>query len=177
MTMALNDSGYRTKYQDGAVRETECGKGRCDLLPMDVLSTYLQFSHDSRGQLSVIEDKEELACAILADIDKYTQEGSQSDLFMYEALDLFVKFAYQDVWTALLDVSRQYEDGANKYSERNWEMGIPLHCYIDSAVRHLLKYLRGDNDEWHDRAFIWNILGALWTQNNLPEYCDIFDSN
>ena len=68
---------------------------------------------------------------------------------------------------------RQYEDGAIKYGERNWEKGIDLHSYIDSAVRHFLKYLDGWDDEPHDRAFIWNILGAIWTLNHHLELVDI----
>ena len=48
-----------------------------------------------------------------------------------------------------------------------------LHCYIDSGVRHYLKYLREDNDEPHNRAFVWNMLGAIWTIENKPEFIDI----
>lgn len=50
---------------------------------------------------------------------------------------------------------------------------IPLHCYIDSGVRHYLKFKRGDTDEPHDRAFIWNMLGAIWTHSNKPELIDL----
>ena len=75
--------------------------------------------------------------------------------------------------TWLLEVSKHYEEGAKKYAERNWEKGISLHCYIDSGVRHYLKWLRGDKDEPHDRAFVWNMLGALWTQENKPELIDL----
>ena len=42
---------------------------------------------------------------------------------------------------ALLDVSHHYKEGAQKYGERNWEKGIPLHSYIDSGVRHLIKFV------------------------------------
>lgn len=77
------------------------------------------------------------------------------------------------MYTAILEVAKQYEDGAKKYSERNWEKGIPLHCFIDSAVRHYLKYKCGDKDEPHDRAFVWNLLGAMWTHTHLPELIDL----
>ena len=76
-------------------------------------------------------------------------------------------------WEAILRLSKHYEDGAKKYDERNWEKGIQLHCYIDSGVRHYIKYCRGDVDEPHDRAFLWNMLGALWTQKNKPELIDL----
>ena len=73
----------------------------------------------------------------------------------------------------MLEVSIHYEDGARKYDERNWEIGIPIHCFIDSAVRHYLKWRRGDTDEPHDRAVLWNLLGAWWTLDNHPELNDL----
>ena len=56
----------------------------------------------------------------------------------------------------------------NNYLENNWKCGMPLKCYIDSGTRHYLKTLRGDNDEPHYRGFVWNLLGALWTIENVP---------
>jgi len=36
------------------------------------------------------------------------------------------------------------------------------------------KFKRGDDDdEPHSRAFVWNILGAIWTQQNKPELIDL----
>ena len=61
-----------------------------------------------------------------------------------------------------LEVSKHYEQGALKYGEYNWQKGIPYNSYIDSAVRHLLKYIDGQKDEPHQRAFTWNILCLLW---------------
>ena len=76
-------------------------------------------------------------------------------------------------WEALLRLSRHYEEGAKKYGEYNWQKGIPSHCYLDSGIRHLLKYYRGDTDERHDRAFIWNMLGLAWNDLNKPELNDV----
>ena len=78
-----------------------------------------------------------------------------------------------DYYTMFLEVSKQFEDGARKYGDRNWEKGIPLHCYIDSGVRHYLKHRRGDRDEPHDRAFIWNLMCAMWTQEHKPDMVDL----
>ena len=33
----LPDSGDRTEFESGAVRDIQAGKGRCDLLPLDVV--------------------------------------------------------------------------------------------------------------------------------------------
>jgi hypothetical protein len=44
---------------------------------------------------------------------------------------------------------------------------------MDSAIRHLIKYYRGDEDERHDRAFLWNLMSALWTMRNVEGMCDL----
>lgn len=150
--MKLKDDGVRREYGTGAVRDTAEGKGRCDLLPLGVIADWIE----SRT-LVFIED--------------YMRSGDPASLWF--ALDEFIKENKIDKYTALLEAAKQYEDGANKYDERNWEKGIPLHCYIDSAVRHYLKFLRRDVDEPHDRAFVWNVLGALWTHENKPEMIDL----
>lgn len=36
------------------------------------------------------------------------------------------------------------------------------------AVRHYLKWLCEENDEPHDRAFVWNLLCCLWTIKHHP---------
>lgn len=56
--------------------------------------------------------------------------------------------------------ARHLELGALKYGDRNWEKGQPLCRYIDSALRHIFKYLAGERDEDHLAAARWN-LGAL----------------
>jgi hypothetical protein len=73
----------------------------------------------------------------------------------------------------LLEVSKHYEEGCKKYGENNWQKGIPVHCYIDSAVRHYLKFLRGDDDEAHNLAFVWNLMSCAWTVIHKPEMNDL----
>lgn len=154
--MAILDSGARRNFETGAVRDIADGKGRCDLLPLHVIS---RMYDDKQGRI--------FRC-----IERYIREGDISCL--YEALWLFADIAFDgNQQTALLEVSKQYEEGAKKYTERNWEKGIPVHCFIDSAVRHYLKVLRGDQDEPHSRAVIWNLLGAIWTHENHPELIDL----
>ena len=74
---------------------------------------------------------------------------------------------------AILRVARHFEAGAKKYSDRNWEKGIPVHSFIDSALRHLMKYLDGQNDEDHLCAAAWNLLCAMWTEEKRPDLQDI----
>jgi len=70
-------------------------------------------------------------------------------------------------------LAKHYENGARKYSERNWEQGIPCHSYADSAMRHLVRYLDGWTDEDHLIAAIWNLCCLAWTEEKKPEYMDI----
>jgi len=107
--MTIKDSGERTTFETGAVRDMHTGKGRMDLLP----------------------------------------------------------------WEAIMEVSKHCEEGALKYGERNCEKGIPIHSLIDSAFRHLAKYMMGMKDEPHLRAAAWNILFALYMEIKHPELQDI----
>lgn len=52
------------------------------------------------------------------------------------------------------------ERGSIKYHARNWERGMPLSRYADSALRHLFQLLAGDQDEDHAAAVIFNV-GAI----------------
>ncbi len=145
----IKDSGERREFITGAVRDIQQGKGRCDLLPLDVVASL--FCNRS-----------------LWNIQEFMTTGDVKNL--YEVL----KYSelYSDYSTMILEVSKHYEEGAEKYGENNWQKGIPIKCYIDSAIRHYLKYLRGDTDEPHDRAFVWNILSAIWTCFHYPDLND-----
>ena len=148
----IKDSGTRREFETGAVRDMGEGKGRCDLLPLDIISDRL--------------DDE-----VYTLINDYIRRGSVMSLWF--ALNTWIGLDETLWYTALLDLSKHYEAGCAKYGDRNWEKGIPLHCYIDSAVRHYLKHRRGDTDEPHDKAFIWNLMCAIWTHKNKPEMIDL----
>jgi hypothetical protein len=74
------------------------------------------------------------------------------------------------------------KQGAEKYSPRNWEKGMPLSVYLGSAMRHLAKFRAGMDDEDHLSAVIWNFESLMHTQiciekgwlpeelNDLPDY-------
>lgn len=71
------------------------------------------------------------------------------------------------LYSAILDLAKHFEAGASKYGDNNWRKGIPINVFIDSAVRHFCKFMRGDTDEPHDIAFMWNVVCCIWTINNL----------
>lgn len=93
----LQDSGARQDFSTGAVRDTQEGKGRYDLLPP----------------------------------------------------------------AAVFAVARVFEEGAKKYEERNFEKGMPLSRFIDSALRHIFKHLEGFRDEPHMAQAAWNLLAYI----------------
>lgn len=157
--MEIKDSGTRREFESGAVRDIQEGKGRCDLLPLDVVSNiYDIFFNDETG-------------TIFGNIAKFQQTGNIE--FLVHSLDGFLDLSnFERFSNMFLEVSKHFEEGCKKYGENNWQKGIPTHCYIDSAVRHFLKWLRHDDDEPHDRAFCWNILCCIWTCINKPELND-----
>ena len=157
----LLDSGARREFGNGAVRDVAEGKGRCDLLPLGIVSKLITEYSGRDGKFD----------RVLNAINEYVRHGTI--LALYAAMGWFAEENEVDKPTLILEVAKQYEDGARKYNDRNWEKGIPVHVFIDSGVRHYLKYLRGDKDEPHDRAFIWNMLGAIWTHENKPELIDL----
>jgi len=78
---------------------------------------------------------------------------------------------------SVLRLSRWYEIGAEKYGDHNWERGIPLSSYLDSAIRHTFKFMAGCDDEDHLSAAVWNLMAIMFHQhhdqenlNNLPNW-------
>lgn len=70
---------------------------------------------------------------------------------------------------ALKRLAQLYERGAAKYGPRNWEKGIPLWRYLDSAERHLNDYKAGDRAEDHLIAVAWNIFGYIHTEQLIQD--------
>lgn len=152
----IKDSGNRTKFPTGSVRDIKDGVGRCDLLPLDVVAGFMS------------DDK---TVHILGSINHFMCTGDTGHLF--EAILCFADYVELSISQLLLEVSKHYKQGAEKYGEYNWQKGIPIHSYIDSGVRHFLKYIDDQMDERHDRAFVWNMLGAIWTMEHKLEMIDI----
>jgi hypothetical protein len=76
------------------------------------------------------------------------------------------RFDLLPMW-ALSQVAIHFEEGAEKYDARNWELGQPISTYIDCAMRHLVKWAAGYKDERHDRACAWNVLCAMETKHRV----------
>lgn len=149
----LADTGDRRQFESGAVRDMGHGKGRCDLLPLDCISTLDKIS--------------ELDKIIMSRLNSFKETGDP--FWLRKAINSFILEVFKDLYTAMLELAKHYEDGAIKYGVDNWRKGIPANIYIDSAIRHYFKFRRGDEDEPHARAFLWNIICCIWTCDNIPE--------
>lgn len=80
-------------------------------------------------------------------------------------------------------LAKWYELGANKYEDRNWEKGMPFSRYVDSAHRHLNKFVMGMEDEDHLAAAVWNLLCIIHHQelgqtefDDMPHYISTKES-
>lgn len=65
---------------------------------------------------------------------------------------------------AIQRLAKHYENGSVKYGDNNWLKGQPISRYVDSALRHLYKYLEGHNDEDHAIAAVWNMIAVVQTE-------------
>ena len=179
------DSGERRQFSSGAVRDISEGKGRTDLMPLYAIYRFCKYVRlrNLRESINVCPNPSEYVdsrngevpefdiSVLCRTLDYFIYHGN-TDAIFYLVLS-FINSNYPDIETALLDLSIHYEEGAKKYCERNWEKGINAHCFVDSAIRHGLKFLRGDDDEPHGRAFMWNIFGLVWTLAYKPEFNDL----
>ena len=159
----IKDSGNRTKFATGAVRDIQRGKGRFDLMPLDIMSEVFAVEFADEFEEGSIAD-------VLKSIAFFKRTGNIRWLCI--AIVHYSQAVHVSLPTLMLDVARHFENGALKYGEHNWEKGIPISRYIDSALRHLMKDLAGETDEDHAAAFVWNCMCAAWTMEHLPEMDD-----
>lgn len=158
----IKDSGERREFETGAVRDMAEGKGRFDLMPLSEMADL--FGEDHR------------IFRIIMDLSQMLDPGLRySEPFATNAIYNFIAYCknkdfddvtVSDIAEYMLEVAIHFEEGAKKYGEHNWEKGLPLNSYIDSATRHLMKHISGMTDERHDRAFIWNMLAYAYTVNH-----------
>lgn len=73
--MELQDSGNRRAFESGAVRDICEGKGRCDLLPLDIVA-------------DIMDDE------ILCYIDQYVRSGNRTSLV--KAIKFFFRSSIRD---------------------------------------------------------------------------------
>ena len=100
-------------------------------------------------------------------MDKIQDSGDRTEFSTGAQRDLAgLKKGRYDLITpiALRRLAIHYKAGTVKYSDRNWEKGMPLHCYLDSAIRHIYALLEGLKDEDHAAAAAWNMMAFIHTE-------------
>ena len=162
MSETILDSGTRRDFGTGALRDMAEGKGRMDLLPWYTITEYMD------DRCDVNEKRHWILLNLQNAVLRHSLESS-----IQKVLVQFIDLAFNgDTYTAILEYAKHMEAGCKKYGDRNWESGIPVSVYLDSALRHFIKYMRGDTDERHDRAMLWNLFCCLWTIRHKPEMID-----
>jgi hypothetical protein len=113
MTFQTKDSGVRSEYATGMVRDTQEGKPRFDLL----LPKGIPYSDQMLTRFAALMGR-----------------------------------------------------GADKYTERNWEQARTqqeLDRYYSSALRHLMQWIAGENDEDHAAAVMFNIMAGEFVKHKM----------
>ena len=163
----IKDSGARTKFSTGAVRDRRYGKGRCDLLPLGTCKYLMGYS------LKYVPDEK---TSILNEFDLFRADGNYehfSNALMLWCIEKYGECNKKNMAELFLELAKHLEEGAKKYGENNWQKGFPISVYLDSAIRHYLKVVAEWDDEPHERAFVWNLVCGIWTMIKLPDMNDI----
>ena len=145
----------------GSQRDSRVGKGRFDLLPGRALASLLPSPSSFAGAalahaLDLLSGKSTalsgVVTCLFTHLERFDALGESTD-------PIGAGLVFRGVpANALFRVARIYEAGAVKYDQRNWELGQALGRYLDSGIRHIVCYLRGDRDEDHMAQAAWNFL-------------------
>lgn len=66
-------------------------------------------------------------------------------------------------------VAQAYAEGADKYTDYNWERGMPVGDLLNHAIAHIYQYLSGDRSEDHLGHASWNCMAACHSEELWPE--------
>ncbi len=75
------------------------------------------------------------------------------------------------------EVARVFTFGSRKYSDRNWEKGMPISVHYASCRRHMLAFMAGEDYDkesglHHLAHAIWNLGAMIWTSIMHPQLDD-----
>jgi hypothetical protein len=84
--------------------------------------------------------------------------------------DTFEEFRYDLISPiGLRELARTCAEGAKKYSDFNWEKGMPVHDLLNHAIAHCYEFLSGDRSEPHLGHAAWNLFAAIHSNELWPQ--------
>jgi len=141
----IKDSGGRTSFESGAVRDSSEGKANMHWLPPFFWDRY---------------------STVGKQIKRFLQDGDVCRICI--ALDLMIE-EY-----GLKRLCDHLEAGASKYGAYNWAKGMPVSRCLDSLGRHLESLRSGEEDEDHAAAAMCNLMFIVHYVeiglNDMPAY-------
>ena len=149
--MRMHDSGSRSEFVTGAIRDTATGKAQVWLLSPFFLRSMAAW--DSRYILFYD------VASYMIDKKKHHLVRLMDDLLQGHTMPK--AYGGRDGWERLCN---WLEEGRKKYSAWNWARGIPISRSLASLLRHLMAVMRDDHDEDHRAAAMCNVMFILHTQ-------------
>lgn len=140
------------------------------IIPVCYAEEVLKKSGQSILTMTIRQEKQEVYCVVVATTD-------------LECLRNLLTICKKLLITLKVPILKNLENGmieVNVSGDRNWEKGgIPFSRYFDSALRHLIKFQMGMEDENHLAAAIFNIMAiihfrklGLLDDDNMPHYLE-----
>lgn len=158
MEFETKDSGKREQFASGMQRDTQDGKLRVDLA-FDGPILRILFREGPKGD------------AGLAMCDWYETASSSHPAPDEAAKVLRLIAAYEGGMGALMTrYAGVMTRGAIKYTARNWMQAdgeAEAARFISSASRHFMQWYRGDTDEDHAAAVVFNLNGYEYVRSKM----------
>lgn len=146
------DSGQRQQFASGMVRDVTTGK--------------VDYTFILQGPMFARMIRERARSSILPAFLAWFRGDPDADYaaMTLDAIDVAESGQMFERWSQLM------ERGAIKYERDNWMKAEGEAEYVrfkQSALRHLMQYLRGDRDEDHAAAVFFNINGAEYVKGKM----------
>ena len=135
----------------GATRSTECPANPSEATQKSSLPD------SSVSPCSMITSGENLSNGTVT----FASGAKRSDDRAKERYDLISPLAMQRL-------AATCHEGAEKYSDYNWEKGMPISEFANHAIAHIYIYLSGDRSEDHLAHAAWNLFGAMHSEELWP---------
>jgi hypothetical protein len=161
VTTQLHDSGKREDFDTGAVRDASEGKASFELISPFVLEALIFDTYVSQKMPGMLQHS-------MKRFFQFLQYGdyNQLELALRYAMVGRGEYGVDSPDTAIGRLAAHCAAGAKKYSDRNWEKGMPFSRVVDSALRHAYKLAHDEDDgEDHFAAYVWNLMALIHYYN------------